>query len=66
MPAYDGRTVDIDLLSREEAYDYIRNRCNNCCIRNWCNDYDSAKCNGNVDKTVKKFRSKNNVVDARI
>lgn len=66
MSAYDGRTINVDLLSREEAYDYIRNRCSNCCIKNWCNGYDAAKCNGNVDKIVKKFRGKNNVVDARI
>ena len=66
MSIYDGRTDHVDLLYREEAYDYIRNRCNNCCIRNWCNDYDAAKCNGNVEKIVKRFRSKENVVDARV
>lgn len=66
MNNYDGRIVDVETLSREDAYDYVRNRCNKCCIRNWCSGYDAAKCNGNVDKIIRKFRGDNNAIDARI
>lgn len=51
-----GKHVNVKDMTREQAFDYIMNKCKNCEISLFCNGMDSELCNAKVAYLLKKFK----------
>ena len=51
-----GNKIDVTTFDREQAYDYILNRCKNCERQLDCTGKESKECNEKVLYLVTKYR----------
>lgn len=54
-----GYKIDVTKMDRLEAYDYIKNRCDDCENFFYCNGKESQECNEKVKYLVEKFKQTN-------
>lgn len=55
-----GRYIDVSNMSKEEAINFITNKCNNCDIFYYCNGNDSKICNEKTNYLLDKYSENNN------
>lgn len=53
-----GYNIDVTKMDRFQAYDYIKNRCDDCENFFYCNGKESQECNKKVEYLVEKFKLK--------